>query len=130
MLTCTHVCPLFPILSNDREIVFREKQVQRLGHKPLLRNPLALVIARSEAEFFQRLPIGRRQVMRFGALVRPRRRNIVPAGCGLRAGRFGSVGVSKRAGAAGAVAGDSAVLIAVARREGLRLMLSSFHAYL
>ena len=79
MLTCTHVCPLFPILSNDREIVFREKQVQRLGHKPLLRNPLAFVIARSEAEFFQRLPIGRRQVMRFGALVRPRRRNVSSA---------------------------------------------------
>ncbi|NKC23596.1 hypothetical protein HED50_24325 [Ochrobactrum oryzae] len=68
MLTCTHVCPLFPILSNDRKIVFREKQVQRLGHKPLLRNPLAFVVARSEAEFFQRLPIGRRQVMRFGVL--------------------------------------------------------------
>ena len=51
-------------------------------------------------------------------------------GVGRQAGSVGSAGVSKRAGAAGAVAGCSAVLMAVARREGLRLMLSSFHAYL
>lgn len=55
---------------------------------------------------------------------------LIEIGCELRAGRVGSAGISKRAGAAGAVAGCSAVMMTVARREGLRLMFSSLHACL
>src|SRR5690606_30797450 len=80
MLTRNHVTMLtdclLPALTDDRKIVFCEKQVQRLGHKPLLRNPLTLLVAGSEANFFQRLPISRRQMVGFGRLAGPRRRNV------------------------------------------------------